>query len=362
MPGCGYLATHRVYCAAHYNRWLQYGDPEGGKQSLRRKRDTLQFYQEARRRYRRDQPSRAVLRRLAARAQGGDRRALRRLLGYSGGLIHHYARVADIDRRREMGWPAAWVGMDDLAQEGYIVLAEALRSWDSRGRAGWTNWLANALSWGVYRALDRHRPLNLPFAVTAQLRLLAGGYHHDREASIARSQHSRATFDAAERVYRGEAFAPLEVAAGVAEAEAEEELEGVLEDIDHASVYRAIEGLPPRTADVLHRRFWEGQRLEDVGDAYGITRERARQIQLDGLRRLREWYRERGVHPLKVGAPRRPVLPPRRPRSRRRPSEYRPPPRAGSALPRAGPWILEVRGISDTSGYCNLREEASDGG
>ncbi len=54
--------------------------------------------------------------------------------------------------------------------------------------------------------------------------------------------------------------------------------------ICHSTLLR---GLPERTEDVLSRRFGlrgERETLESIGEAYGITRERVRQIQDDGLR------------------------------------------------------------------------------
>lgn len=50
-----------------------------------------------------------------------------------------------------------------------------------------------------------------------------------------------------------------------------------------------LQGLPERTEDVISRRFGlrgERETLEEVGERYGITRERVRQIQDDGLRIL----------------------------------------------------------------------------
>ena len=50
-----------------------------------------------------------------------------------------------------------------------------------------------------------------------------------------------------------------------------------------------LKGLPERTEDVLSRRFGlrgERETLEEIGEHYGITRERIRQIQDDGLRIL----------------------------------------------------------------------------
>lgn len=54
---------------------------------------------------------------------------------------------------------------------------------------------------------------------------------------------------------------------------------------------RLLNGLPQRTQDVLERRYGlkqeAGETLESVGRIYGVTRERARQLEMDGLFRVR---------------------------------------------------------------------------
>ncbi|HZX49751.1 MAG TPA: sigma factor-like helix-turn-helix DNA-binding protein [Candidatus Paceibacterota bacterium] len=57
-----------------------------------------------------------------------------------------------------------------------------------------------------------------------------------------------------------------------------------------------VSGLPPRTKDVLVRRFGlqeeEPQTLEAIGQSHGITRERVRQIVEDGIRQVKEAAKE----------------------------------------------------------------------
>lgn len=52
-----------------------------------------------------------------------------------------------------------------------------------------------------------------------------------------------------------------------------------------------LKGLPPRTNDVVERRFGlkngERETLEFIGDSYGITRERVRQIEEEGLSKIK---------------------------------------------------------------------------
>jgi RNA polymerase primary sigma factor len=59
----------------------------------------------------------------------------------------------------------------------------------------------------------------------------------------------------------------------------------------------ALASLTPREAEVIRLRFGldggRGYTLEEVGQKIGLTRERARQIQAEALRRLRHPSRSR---------------------------------------------------------------------
>jgi RNA polymerase nonessential primary-like sigma factor len=59
--------------------------------------------------------------------------------------------------------------------------------------------------------------------------------------------------------------------------------------------------LPKRHQDVLSRRFGlrghDSGTLEEVGEAVGLTRERVRQVQMEGLKRLRRSLESQGLDP-----------------------------------------------------------------
>lgn len=71
------------------------------------------------------------------------------------------------------------------------------------------------------------------------------------------------------------------------------------EDIKKSIVYW-LQELNPKQRDVLARRFGllghEASTLEDVGREIGLTRERVRQIQVEGLRRLRDMLTHQGLN------------------------------------------------------------------
>ncbi len=66
-----------------------------------------------------------------------------------------------------------------------------------------------------------------------------------------------------------------------------------------ASIVNWLEQLNPKQREVLARRFgllgYEPATLEQVGEEIGLTRERVRQIQVEGLRRLKEMLVQQGL-------------------------------------------------------------------
>ncbi|EEY73407.1 putative RNA polymerase sigma-38 factor [Grimontia hollisae CIP 101886] len=65
------------------------------------------------------------------------------------------------------------------------------------------------------------------------------------------------------------------------------------------SIVHWLQELNPKQREVLARRFGllghEASTLEDVGREIGLTRERVRQIQVEGLRRLRDMLTHQGL-------------------------------------------------------------------
>ena len=67
--------------------------------------------------------------------------------------------------------------------------------------------------------------------------------------------------------------------------------ESLERDLRHDDIRRKLDALPPRDATVIRLRFGlEGRQaltLDEVGELYGITRERVRQLETRSLKRLR---------------------------------------------------------------------------
>ena len=66
-----------------------------------------------------------------------------------------------------------------------------------------------------------------------------------------------------------------------------------------------LQTLTPREAEILRRRFWmadgEEHTLAEVGQAFGVTRERIRKLEAKALQRLRSPARRRALLPLLEG-------------------------------------------------------------
>jgi RNA polymerase primary sigma factor len=49
----------------------------------------------------------------------------------------------------------------------------------------------------------------------------------------------------------------------------------------------ALTTLRPREQDIIHRRFFEGETLEEIGNSQGVTKEVIRQLEAKALRKLK---------------------------------------------------------------------------
>lgn len=54
-----------------------------------------------------------------------------------------------------------------------------------------------------------------------------------------------------------------------------------------AAEEKALDTLPPREAEAIRRRFFRGETLEQIGRDFGIGATRARQLEYNGMRRIR---------------------------------------------------------------------------
>jgi RNA polymerase sigma factor (sigma-70 family) len=63
----------------------------------------------------------------------------------------------------------------------------------------------------------------------------------------------------------------------------------------------ALTTLSPREQDIIHRRFFEGETLEEIGDRQGVSRGRIQQLEAKALRKLKHPSRSRPLRQLIQG-------------------------------------------------------------
>ncbi len=56
----------------------------------------------------------------------------------------------------------------------------------------------------------------------------------------------------------------------------------------HDALEAALSRIPENSRDVLRLRFWEDKTFEDIGELYGVSKERVRQMENTALRQLRQ--------------------------------------------------------------------------
>lgn len=62
-----------------------------------------------------------------------------------------------------------------------------------------------------------------------------------------------------------------------------------VEDMN-ARLRQAMRALPERVRETLVARFWREEKLQQVGDRYDVSRERARQMEAEGISRLKRRF------------------------------------------------------------------------
>jgi RNA polymerase primary sigma factor len=221
-------------------------------------------------------------------------------------LIRANARLVVSVAKRYVG---RGLPFTDLIQEGNIGLMRAIRNFDyKRGfkfstYATW--WIRQAIS----RAMaDQSRTIRLPAYISDQVGRLRRA-QLDLQQRLGRMPTNEELAEAMQMpTARIEAMLeslaqPISLEAPVSE-EDEAELGDLLEDanavnpeeavsdsMDNAALYGQLQTLPERERRVLEMRYGlngeEPRTLAEVGEQLGITRERARQLEMQALDRLR---------------------------------------------------------------------------
>jgi RNA polymerase primary sigma factor len=242
---------------------------------------------------------------LAKLIEKGDEAATVRMVCSNLRLVVSIAR-----RYRSTGIPLL-----DLIQEGNLGLLRAVEKFDWRKGFKFSTYATWWIRQGIQRGIaDRGRTVRLPVHIHEQLVRLRRE-RRDLEATLGREatpdELARAAGMPATRVLQllGAGLAPVSLETPVGDSgestigdfvsDAKDELFGdVMRAVGRQELERALSTLPERERMILALRFGltgeEPMTLERIGERFGLTRERIRQLEAKALAKLR--------HPSRSGA------------------------------------------------------------
>jgi RNA polymerase primary sigma factor len=240
----------------------------------------------------------AERRRLEAAVRDGSE-AREHLIQANGRLVVHIAK-----RYVNNGVPLL-----DLIQEGNLGLIRAAEKFDYHKGFKFSTYATYWIRQSITRAIaDQARTIRVPAHMTEQISKVKAAVAHleqelGREPTVLElAQELQMSPRRVEQI-RGMALRPLSLAMRVGD-DAESELGDFIEDHDspeptelagrellREQIDDALKGLSPRELEVLEMRYglMDGtpHTLEEVGEYFGVTRERVRQIETKAIRRLR---------------------------------------------------------------------------
>jgi RNA polymerase primary sigma factor len=236
---------------------------------------------------------------LAARIKKGDAPAREQMIKANLRLVVKIARDYE-----HYGMPLL-----DLINEGNIGLMKGVDRFDPSKGAKFSTYGAWWIKQSIKRALaNQSKTIRLPVHVVdkvAHIRRTGLKLHEllGREPDDEEIAEELGTSPSRIRQYRAAAVTPMSLDSPVGEDESrrvgdvveDERAESPYEELEgktsEAMVHQMLRKLHPREAAILNLRFnLDGEReqtLEEIGEQFGVTRERIRQIQQSALKKLR---------------------------------------------------------------------------
>lgn len=244
----------------------------------------------------------------ARRALRGDEAARKRM------IESNLRLVVKISRR----YSNRGLALLDLVEEGNLGLIRAVEKFDPERGFRFSTYATWWIRQTIERAImNQTRTIRLPIHVVKELnvylrtaRELAQKLDHEPTAEDIAFQLDKPVEDVNRMLRLNERISSVDNPIGgdsekalldIIPDEKEGGPESTTQDDDmKKSIVHWLQELNPKQREVLARRFGllghEASTLEDVGREIGLTRERVRQIQVEGLRRLRDMLTHQGLN------------------------------------------------------------------
>lgn len=244
----------------------------------------------------------------ARRALRGDEIARKRM------IESNLRLVVKISRR----YSNRGLALLDLVEEGNLGLIRAVEKFDPERGFRFSTYATWWIRQTIERAImNQTRTIRLPIHVVKELnvylrtaRELAQKLDHEPTAEDIALQLEKPVDDVNRMLRLNERVSSVDNPIG---GDSEKALLDIIPDEKGGSpesstqdddiknsIVQWLQELNPKQREVLARRFgllgYEASTLEDVGREIGLTRERVRQIQVEGLRRLRDMLTHQGLN------------------------------------------------------------------